>query len=377
VVEIIDEISFNNDSEKNELLAEARFMRAFYYFNLVRLFGAVPMYMSVPKSSTEVYQPRTDSEVIYNEVIIPDLEFSIANLPDVNDDGRANKVAAQMILSKVYMTLGDWNNALNPIEKVINNQNYGLIANWADLWNDPNDNSEIVFAVQYIVDTEQKNTLSTFFGIGLIGMQSPIVFAELPFYNNYPEGPRKDALFLTEYVTPDGDTLHVDDPGWLLGRHFPIFKPYIYPAPEVRGTGVDVVLLRYADALLMYAEIFNELKNGPGQNALEALNKIRRRAAGYDMDAPSSVDLPSGLSQSEFRDYVFHERRWELPLEGHSWFDAVRCGLDKFKEVMAASEPASGEVNSNIGEQQLLMPFPAYEIQRNDAIDFSDQNPGY
>jgi len=376
VVDYIDGITFNSENEKNELLAEARFMRAFQYFNLVRLFGAVPKYMSVPKNPDEVHVPRSSVNEIYGEIILPDLEFSITNLPDVNGDGRTNKVASQMLLSKVYMTLEEWDNAINPILQVINNQNYGLVDNWADLWLDPNENKEIIFAIQYINLSGHMNTFSSNFGITTGGsMSNPIYYSEWPYYNNYPEGSRKDALFLTEHVEPDGTVLHIEDAGWAQGWHQPLFKCYLDAKPDVLGNGVDIPLLRFADALLMYAEIENEI-NGPSTEAYDAINKVRRRAAGVDINTPSQADL-SGLSKSDFREAVFQERRWELPLEGHSLFDALRCGLEKFREVMASSEPVIGSILNPIEEYRLLLPFPAYEIQRNNNIDFSDQNPGY
>jgi len=376
VTNFIDEVTFNDDNEKSVILAEARFMRAFHYFNLLRMFGDVPKYISVPTNPDEVHVPRSPVSEIYDEIIIPDLEFGIDNLPEVTEDGRANKVAAEMLLSKVHMTLGNWNDAQISIEPVINNKNYGLVENWGDLWLDPNDNNEFIFAIQYINLSGHMNDFSPLFGVNTNGeMGNPLYYSEWPYYNNYPEGPRKDALFMTEYIEPGGDTLNVDDPGWAQGWNQPLFKCYLDPEPNVIGHGIDIPLLRYADALLMQAEIVNEL-NGPNQIAYNAINKVRRRAAGEDINSPSTVDL-SGLSQEEFREAVFQERRWELPLEGHSWFDAVRLGLEKFKEVMNSSEPVIGSILDPIEEYRLLMPFPSYEIQRNNEISFDDQNPGY
>ena len=273
VTDNIDNIEFNNDEEKNVLIAEARFMRAFYYFTLVRLFGDLPKYTSVSNNPDNVHIARSAGTEIYNEIIFPDLEFSISNLPVDNGDGRANKVAAQMILAKAYMTLKEWGNAKNSIEPVVNSSNYKLIDNWADLWTDPNENEEIIFSIQYINESGQMNTFSSNFGITTGGrMGNPIYYSEWPYYNSYPDGPRKEALFLTEHIEPNGDTLRVEDAKWAQGWHQPLFKCYLDTEADVLGNGVDIPLLRYADALLMYAEIINELA-GPDTASTISINR--------------------------------------------------------------------------------------------------------
>gem|GEM_PF-2355675 len=376
VLEYADKIEFSNEEEKSKITGEAKFMRAFYYFTLVRLFGPLPIHLTVPKSPDEVHLSRSPVQTIYDEIIIPDLNFAIAHLPENVSDSRANMTAAQVLLGKVYMTLEKWNEALLPVQSVINSGNYNLTEDWSELWNDPNENVEIILAIQYINVPEQMNVLSPFFGINAGGgIGNPFYHAELPYYENYPDGPRKNALFLIEHVEPSGDTIRIGDPNWAQGWQKPLFKCYMDPEPSVIGHGIDIPLLRYADVLLMYAEILNEI-NGPTLDAYEAINKVRRRAAGEIIDLESDVDLKN-LDKVEFRNAVFQERRWELPLEGHSWFDAVRVGLVKFQEVMAASETDIEQVVDPIEDYRLLMPFPSFEIQRNNKLDFSDQNPGY
>lgn len=376
VVSVIDDVNFNNESKRNTLLAEARFLRAFHYFNLVRMFDAVPKFTELTVQSDEISQSRTPVDNIINEIIIPDLEFGIENLPDDNQDGRSDKFVAHMLLSKVHMRFGNYQEALTNVENVVNNSSFGLVEEWADLWQEDNTNKEIMFAIQFADVPGERLTLANGFApansVGLAPNGNASRFGEFPYLENYPEGPRKEALFLSEYLSTNGDTLTIDDPEWGAGFNQPFFKIFLNPKPG--GTSQNIPIYRFADALLMYAEILNELNNGPTQSAYEAINKVRRRAAGENIDASSDVDL-SGLTQGQFREAVFQERRWELPYEGHSYFDVTRRGFEKFQEIMVNSQTINPEVD--LQSTDILMPIPASEIERNDNISFEEQNPGY
>lgn len=353
-----------NEELKNRLLGEASFIRALLYFNLVRFYGDVPIVTQDTRDLNNLNVSRDPAEKVY-EQIISDLEFATSNLPvgySVSDVGRATKGAATILLGKVYLTKKDWGKAIEALGEVINNESiygYSLLENFGDNWRGGTENGpEMVFSIQFMqapgngnvlmLSTAPRNRVP-----GLVGWEADVPTREV--YDLFdPEDERRAATFYTSY----------DKDGKVYQFPWPLFFKYFDPG-RVNATdqsNANIHVLRYADALLMYAEALNE-QSGPSPQAYDAINRVRRRAfndPAYDL---------ANLSQGEFREAVYLERRKELVFESHRWFDLIRTG--RFVEVMQNHKENGG---TNVQPHNVLMPVPQREIDTNPNLV---QNAGY
>ena len=365
---------------KNRLLAEASFIRALLYFNLVRLFGEVPLVTKI-ESIEDALALRSPVADVYN-LIIDDLEFAESMLPvsyPGKEAGRATKGAAIVLLGKVYLTMGNMQDAETVLAEIVNNEGaygYGLHDNFRANWEKATEHGmETVFTINFSEPPGNGNQMMQ--GVapkysvpggkvpGLAGAWE----ADIPtqeVYNLFEDvDERKDATFRTDFISPtDGNT---------YTSSIPLFFKYYEEGEKIcRNSDNNVQVLRYADVLLMYAEALNE--NGKTGVAEPILNRIRERAFN-DTDHNYS-----GLGQAALRDAIYDERRLELVHEGHRWFDLVRTGrlIQRMKDHAAieAGLAESDKVNiaSNIKDYHVLMPIPQHEIDLNSELG---QNQGY
>jgi len=363
-------VEFADEKLQSRVVAEARFLRALHYFNLVRLFGGVPLSLeATTEVSSDLQKPRASVDEVY-EAIISDLEFAEQNLlpRGETEQGKATIGATRTLLGKVYLTRERWSDARDMFEQVINAGTYDLLDNFEQLWNGRTSGSEeIIFATQF-ADAPgaggPDNTIFAPLGSDLAPESATsTVFAEMPFYENFPAGPRKEATFLTEYVDPaTGDTISFPE---FSPRPYPHNEKYIDTRSPTRDF-VDVPILRYAEVLLMYAKVLNEINQGPTTEAYRAVNQVRNRS--------ELEDLPTGLSYSQFDDAVFQETRWELAFEGHGYVGLIRTGrLKQVVERAAMAHPYFPN-NVSISETDYRLPIPERELDVNPNLD---QNPGY
>ncbi|RZK41737.1 MAG: RagB/SusD family nutrient uptake outer membrane protein [Pedobacter sp.] len=360
-----------NAGTKQRITAEARFLRGLFYFNLVRVFGAVPLVTKNIETIEEAYTyGRTEVNTVYAQVV-DDLTLAAAALPlsVKGEEGRATQGAANALLGKVYLTIRDFPNAKTKLEAVISSRQYDLLPDYNSIWNaDAKNHKESIFDVQF------KTSLTASTGSPFTERYTPYLFTNLPFsstaggYNipredliaAYEIGDlRKDASLKESYTKKDGSVVR-----GLSGRY-----TYKFHDMPVAGAGADDnwPIVRYADVLLMYAEVLNEISfTGSGQ-AFDQLNAIRRRAG----LAPKTLNNPIAAlainSQEDFRLAVAKERRVELAFEGHRWFDLVRTG--KAAEVLVP------KIRPSLGNEQLLLPVPLSQIDVNPSK--IKQNPGY
>jgi hypothetical protein len=358
---------------KNRLLGEARFLRALLYFDLVRMFGDVPLVLSLDAPLTP---PRSPKEEVYAQ-IISDLEFAKQNLPDNyppdNGLGRATKGAATGLLAKVFLTRGEWQRSITESEAILNNPQYGLYEDFADAFKIPNENGkETLFSVgfgtannsisfwevgQFNVRLLPKKLSGAIPGVNAQGWQ----VATQNLYDSYhPQDRRREVTFLTTIENTDGSTTTVE----------PHIQKYWDKTTEplAGNTDHDFPYLRYADVLLMYAEALNELNNGPTPAAYEAINRVRERARfNGTEELPILPDL-QGLSYQEFKDAILLERRHEFVAEGKRWFDLVRFG--KLEELVPVAKPGVQPQPFHY-----LFPIPQGEIDLNQNL--LPQNQGY
>ena len=373
---------------KSRLLGEARFLRAWAYFELVSLWGPVPLITIAEPTAAPVGTPRASSEdEIYN-VIFEDLSFAEQNLPlEYNgaDIGRATKGAAQALAAKAHLFRGNYQAARDLLQKVIDSKQYSLVDRYLDNFQEENENNEeSVFEVQF----------STAFGTANAWSADGSGIAEITFrgqeygpnawrnvipsdglvdeFETVADGAAKDdpRLEYSFYTIGDAynggeDTLTNKDVQGDITK--PSWKKYqmIYKVPnENSRSGINFRVIRYADVLLMMAEAENEL-NGPAA-ALPYLNQVRARA---DVDMPlyPTAQYPTSTKEQMF-DAIVHERRVELGGEQIRNRDIRRWR----RHGKLDTEPVP--VYKPFHDK---LPIPFVEIDNNSALNNGDQNPGY
>ncbi|NLR67500.1 RagB/SusD family nutrient uptake outer membrane protein [Chitinophaga varians] len=328
-----------DETLKNRIKAEARFIRALDYFNLVRLWGGVPVLTTVVDPISAVNQKRDDVAAAY-KLIEDDLTFAAANLPatyPANDLGRITAGAAKGLLGKVYLYEKKYGNAQTVLQDVIDSKVFSLLPAVADVFNTGNKyNAEIVFAVRYAKGVANQDH-------GFWYANSQVITVDTTLTKAYDANDLRKPL--VDPVKPTGNAN-------IMPRKF-------LDQPVNGNAGNDFPVLRFADILLLQAEVLNELGYATNGNAFTYLNNVRTRAG---LAALTAADLPD---QASFRAEVYKQRRLELPFECDRWFDLVRTNR-AISEVLANKKV-------NLPAFRLLYPIPQQEV---DIMGFA-QNPGY
>ena len=367
--------SSTSQAVKNRLVGEAKFLRAVFYFELVQFFGGVPLPTEVqdPAADANGGKPRSTETEVYS-LIIDDLNFAAANLASKGtaESGRANKEAAQALLGKVYLTRKDYTNAKSTLQPLMSTTNAALMTNYADLFKESNENNiESLFEIQYSNENNNTNNLANTMGGWHIantdsGGGGHVAIPTDYYSNSFESGDaRKDASIRYIFYDANGNVV---DYWWWADVTKPHVKKYdITPGASLNGglSSRNLYYLRYADAILMYAETLNEL-NDP--TALTWLNKIRNRAK----LANWQTVLGHTPSQQELRDELLKERMRELGFEGWRWFDLKRTG--KLIDQVKTYNP---DATTYITNKNLLFPISAREFELNRSLRPSDQNPGF
>lgn len=364
---------------KNQLLGQARFLRAFFYYNLVRIFGKVPLITSpVDLNSPNFYPVQASETDIYN-LIVGDLTIAESSgLPYINPSGRVSLGAVKSLLASVYLTMAGYplqmgnayyQKAADKANEVIQSNQYSLFTSYNDLHNPAlNNKGENIFQVQFtalILPSFWQSAIVPYNkGISAYSGQSGAIFADLPFVNSFESGDKRvkeKQFFYTKYTLSTDRTVTID-----LGNHY-IYKLFDSLAQNsTASSGLNWTLMRYAEVLLIYAEASNEI-SGPTSQSYEAVNKIRRRA-----------QLPelSGLTKDQFREAIWRESVHELCYEDKTWFNMVR--LRKAYNVITNNFDNYVGHQFSYGpilkERELLFPIPTSAIQTNKNLN---QNSGY
>jgi hypothetical protein len=362
-----------SETVKNRVVGEAYFLRAHYYFILVRFFGDVPLTLKPVEPGDDLRPFRTPKADVYKQ-IISDLNQAITLLPPKeqytgNDVGRASKGSATGMLAKVYLTLGDWQKVVDLCDQV-KSLGYSLNANYGDNFSSSTENSnESLFEIQYVSDAgmgfwdneNQASWLSTFTGprgsdlvAGGWGWNQPTQ----EFINSYESGDlRKDVTTFYDGC-PKFDGKDYKKSWSMTGFNLRKFLVPLSAVSSYDNSPLNFPVLRYADVLLMKAEALNEL--GRTTEATAPLNEVRTRAG---------LENVAGLAKDAFRTKVLNERRMELAFEGQRWFDLIRVnngqyGIDFLKSIG----------KSNMSSKFLLFPVPQKERDANPNLT---QNTGY
>lgn len=360
---------------RRQFIGEVTFIRAYQYFNLVRLFGPVFIVNENITVAESMKKDRSSVEEVYG-FIIDDLKQAVESLQGIQYDksqlGRIDEIAAKALLAKVYLTLYRNEDARPLLSDIINVKGTSLIAydKIFDVNNEMND--EIIFAVRY-----KKGNL----GIGspfankfaplnsytnvITGSGDGLNYPTTDLINAYTVGDKRKDVSLAEFYIDESKANPIIPEAYV--------KKYLSPVSVRYDAENDWPVIRYADVLLMYAEVLNELE-GPG-NALSYLNLTRERAG------LSPLDASAVASRYEFRKELDKERRLEFAFENQRWFDLLRWNT--VKEVVnnhlhTAEWFFYSGYNNKINElkdYQLILPIPQSVIDINGNV--ITQNPNY
>lgn len=397
--------SNGNLPNSQKALGHAHFARGLAYFDLVRLFGAVPIRLT-PSTKDDLHVGRANRAEVY-DLVIAELESAKELLPETGTsiNFRPSKLVANVYLAKLYMTLAGedggnvalWANAQQELLPVINSGKYQLTPTYSELFQLENENNvESIYELQYghtggirnsdIVrsftpsnSTFNDPSLPTF---GRIRPNKEVFDAHL---SQYPDDPRIAATFIWErYEKNDGKFQNIYPKKSNGNQGFPLIRKWLDPTYNGTTTARNIIMLRYADALLMMAEIENEI-NGPDA-AYQYVNQVLARARDIDGDGVSDAEQPadwSGLDQATFRNRILLERSFELLSEGQDWFDTRRRGYQFFLDNVVIPHNTNPTFDNTTDfmypedRKNMLLPIPLAEISGNQAITSSDQNPGY
>ena len=372
-------LEFQNKTDfpnKNNVIGQARFLRAYYNFELVKWFGDIPMLIDKRIQFGDQFSiDRTPKAQVY-ELIQQDLIYAVANLPYVQSEtGRVTKGAAQALLGKAYLFQNKFDEAATVLQDLINNGPYDLVTDYSTIFENDNENNiESVFEVQY---TDKEGA-----GFGCLQCSEGNVAVGFNGIRNYT-GPVFESGFsfnvpVQEAVDAfeDGDSRKdvaiLDIDAWASANNATFSTGYEHTGYYNRkyiarqgdlNTG-DANLtnpnnyraIRFADVLLMAAEAFNKKTSPDDSTARTYLNRVRRRAFG---------DLLHDVTTSgaNLTNDIYKERRVELVGEGHRFFDLVRTGR------------AASEIDGFVTGKHEVFPIPLIEIQL--AGNRWSQNPNY
>jgi hypothetical protein len=360
-IENIDEAVIPN---KRSYIAEAKFMRAVAYFDLVRAFGDVPLITHVIFDDEALQIGRDPVNEVY-EQIISDLTEAGEVLPASytgSNVGRATSGAAKSILGRVYLTHKQFPEA-ETVLKEVTTMGYKLLPDFNDLWDYSQDehHNEYIFDIEYESDIQlgtsftndflpQQAEIAQMYGIpGAAGNSNTP--SDVLFEIFEDDDKRKDISVSRGWTDADGVYHEINSAQG--ARTYT--KKYLTPIPRSNDSPCNWKVIRYADVLLMLAEALNE--NNKTSEAFTYLNMVRERAG---------ISTLSGLSGSELREVIYDERRRELSHEGHRWWDLVRTG-----RALQACE------SLGLKSHMILFPIPLSQIQVMNNPDIFPQNPGW
>lgn len=380
ILESIDDVTFTDPEKKTQILAETRFMRGYMYSLLTKYYGPVPLVDRVILTEEESSSiRRSPVDDIYNQLILPDLEFAIENLPNKHNNanaGRASADAARMVLANAHFARRDYTAALPFLKEIVESNRYSLLPNYKDVFS-PNDNfnDEIIWNVQFNSSLGQGagfmiNWLPTS-GTDLtqgIDLASNNLGKNIPtqdMMRAYEQGDRRMEASVGIYVNGSGDSI-------------PYINKYLFPPLGGTGSDLDLPIYRLADANLMYAEALMETAGGLPDEVFFILNDLRVRA-GLGALFPGNpipelnIDSPDKLLEA-----VRHERRVELAFEMKRYDDLVRWEtleetMRAHGEEMKALQGFLSEFPSAYTNIPSLLPIPFGQI----LLWGYEQNPGW
>jgi starch-binding outer membrane protein, SusD/RagB family len=385
ILDRIDPVTYADPAAKNRVIAEAKFLRALHYFNLVRLFGDVPVLLHETQSYDAAFTgKRVPTDSVYR-LIIADLKDALPALParsalPANQAGRATQGAASMLLADVYMTQKNWAAAAPLLQSVLA-MGYTLNPSYDRVFDPAFKNGpESILEVQYAEGVVNESSAFTqrfipltsardlTFGTTDQGNAGGWNIPTRDILRTYEPGDVRKSVSIGFYVNP----ANRNENDVAFGDTIPYVKKTYHRYSTAGRTNDDFQIYRYGETLLDYAETLNEL--GRTAEAYPFIDQVRARAG-----LPA---LTPGLTQAAFRDAVIKEERVELAFEDKRWFQLLRTGrvipvmtahLADLK-TYAAANGRRGSLASAVTSNMLLFPLPVREVTTNIGLQ---QNPGY
>ena len=369
-----------DDATKNSLLGEAYFLRALYYYYLVRLYGNIPLITEpINFSSPDLYAKAATTEDVYNLIVSDLKQAETSGMPNIDQAGRASVGAAKSLLASVYLTMAGYplNKGTEYYKLAAEKAKEVIDAGWYSLFNDyaylhdraHKNKGELIFQVQYKtgIATNNITPFVTPDKIGISKLPSEIgaLMPRAEFVDSYESGDKRaeeKQFFFSEYPAASGS-------GIIKFGEYALYKFWLLEAAGPNGdrnSDENWTLLRLPQVMLVYAEASNEV-NGPTQEAYDQVNLIRKRA---------ELSPLSGLTKDEFREAIWRERYHELCYENKSYFDiqrthkAFNTSTGHFEDALSFKNESGVIFN----EQYLLWPVPQSEIDVNPNLK---QNPGW
>jgi hypothetical protein len=349
-------------------VGEAKYLRSLIYFAMIRNWGGVPLRTEL--NMTEPNVERASVDEVYTLILSDALEAE-ATLPDLPaQPGKPTKWAAKTLLAEIYLTLGQWGNSSIKANEVITSGKYSLVPVTLS------EDFQKIFGPEVVTTSEEVFYFkySRQQGFGLVGYAHRSIgpykyYGGGGVYAQYTDSTSNS--FIKTWDKNDLRKAHIlynVDVG--LGPNTCLWRKYRDPL-GTSGGGNDYPWYRYADVLLFHAEAATRANNAPTPEAVESLNKVHRRAYGYDPTTPSPVDFQrADYDATTFVDLVVRERGYETMYEGKRWLDLKRLGIAKqrIKEVKGI----------DVAEKHMMWPIPNSELLYNKALNpATDQNPGY
>lgn len=387
-----------SDEDRDRIMGEAHFLRAWFYFQLARYYGEVPLVLEETTDISKLDVQKKPLAEVYAQVI-SDYETAESLLPETNTVGHATKYAATALKARAYLQMSGEPlkdetaaaKAAQACKTVIESGKYALEEDYFSQFDGKHEHNS-----EYIFDVEFDNTVSNSLYGGQVGTVDGVpheqnaYWAQVRTYKEMydkfdPSDLRREAVNNGGHIAVGASgkaEMVMGDPDyegnyWIYKFRHPIDR-------SDRGTGwanwcnnINFPIIRYADVLLMYAEAENRAYGSPSAESLECVNQVRRRGYGKDIFTPnSSVDLPMS-SGADFDEVILKERSLELCFEGHRWADLVRFG--KLQQAFSSVgmdekfKPYYDPVRNNCKEKHSIFPIPQSVIDAsNGAIT---QNP--
>jgi hypothetical protein len=397
VLEKIPAIDFDN-ALKARLIGETKFLRALFYFNLVRLYGDIPLILEYQKfvNSADYAIAKTPSAQIYDQ-IVKDLTEAASALPATYASpnvGRATAGAAKALLAKVYLTKAslplkvsaNYQDAITKAEEVLSSADggtgtygYDLVNNYAEVFLPAfKNNKEHIFSAQFksnsLAQGNNESPRAILSGIpGLSGNYAHMVRFHTngtdKFFSIYklfkPTDKRRDVTFVRNFTSPTNGRkygLGITNSA-VPADSTPFWNKWWDPnsTAVTNQSAANVPIIRYSELLLIHAEAENEA-NGPTAKAYKSLNKVRNRAG--------LPNLTAGVTKDQFRDSLYLDRRLELVYEYQRWFDLIRQRDAAYNGTFVTNLHKVGKTNA--APKHAFYPIPQSEIDNNALLK---QNP--
>ncbi len=404
-----DESALSTD-ESRAMLGEAYFLRGYYYFLLTSYFGEVPLKLAPTESPNEKPLAKSSLADIYAQIVrdMKRAEEMTLDITALGTNERVSQTAVQAVLARVYLKMAGqplndtarYSDALAYANKVITSGKHSLNPDYKQIFinhcQDINEPQECIWEVGMY-----GNKIGTEDLAGSVGVENGILCRDINIgysggamqvtkrlYDSFEEGDlRRDWNIAPYYFKTDDDgntekvyytdrQIYNRNPGKWRREYETGSKAQSY-------TSINFPLMRYSDVLLMKAEASNAVNHGPDADAIEAVNKVRRRAWGLDPDTPNPLcDLAGITGEEEFAKAIRDERFREFCFEGQRKLDLIRWGLyvttmNEYGREAAAdggSFSYAGNSGKNVTERNVLFPIPNTELTVNKLMT---QNPGW